>query len=113
MISEADVPCRERTQEVLPGVFGCHLFGRCSLDRTHPRLRPCIACDKRIEPPPEPYAFPNCVHRQEKQGTTLCPTCTGKVEVFLFGCSVFGICQRGDKLATVHSCLNCPNGKED
>ncbi len=51
-----------------------------------------------------------CTNLLPDTGTTLpCPTCSGNVQVKVFGCSVFGQCTVGKRVGDTACCKGCPS----
>lgn len=62
MLDENQLPCKHRPSGQIPkdGLFyKCDIHGQCSLDREHPRIRPCITCVDRSEgvSPENPHVY--------------------------------------------------------
>ena len=50
MFTEEQLPCRHRPTGQTPRdsiFYKCDIHGQCSLDREHPRIRPCVLCEDR------------------------------------------------------------------
>ncbi len=54
----------------------------------------------------------SCRHLGERDGTELCPSCRGHVEIFVSKCAVHGRCHqaRGKPIAGAHCCVGCNDG---
>lgn len=79
---------------------GCRL---CHLANTDPRYQQMWGC---VTKPAQ------CVHLGAALGTTVsCPSCRGRVELKLFGCSRFGKCTLAKAVADKE--VACCNGKPD
>ena len=108
-----DLPCSHRGRRIKQDVFECELHGRCTLDRVHERIRPCIGCADRSPDGSRPdtvspiHNHGECRFRGNRLREDQCPTCSGIVLVKVFACPLHAECQLGNKLANVHSCRDC------
>lgn len=81
----------------------------------------CIHCgftQHRSAIPVLPYnrqctkPLPPCTHIGDTLRTVDCPTCSGRVKVKVFACSVHGECTLGKSVDGVACCLGCKDHSE-
>lgn len=71
-------------------------------------LAPVSNSNPRRDGHQKPKGLRDCVHLRADTGKrTVCPTCSGRVELKVFSCEVHSICTRGREVAGVHCCTTC------
>lgn len=59
--------------------------------------------------PPKRQSKLPCVHRGAEMRRETCQSCSGHVEVKVFGCNVFAECTIAKPLAGIQCCESCPS----